>query len=153
MLACRSVIYTWYNACYEVPIVQSLTTHASTQPAVGAAKHHRQNTYLIAMFGHYIGGYFNNLIRLQYQTEFAAPLSINNNNTRSTLAGIRVSVMHALICPHTFEATNAGSRLLLPYIPLHDLKKGRGNSLKCNSANFSARRSLSGGNPGTWLLR
>ena len=41
-------------------IVQSLTTHASTQPAVGAAKHHSQNAYLTAMFGQYIGGYFNN---------------------------------------------------------------------------------------------
>ena len=39
---------------------QSLTTHASTQPAVGVAKHHSQNTYLTAMFGQYIGGYFNN---------------------------------------------------------------------------------------------
>ena len=31
----------------------------SAQPAVGAAKHHRQNAYLTAIFGHYIGGYFN----------------------------------------------------------------------------------------------
>ena len=41
-------------------IAQSLTTHASTQPAVGAAKHHSQNAYVTAMFGQYIGGYFNN---------------------------------------------------------------------------------------------
>ena len=43
-----------------------------------------------------------------------------------------------------------------PTIPLHSvawLEKGRGNSLKCNRANFSARRSQSGGIPGTWLLR
>ena len=37
----------------------AITYHVSTLPAVGAAKHHRQNTYLTAMFGHYIGGYFN----------------------------------------------------------------------------------------------
>ena len=41
-------------------IAQSLTTHASTQPAVGAVKHHSQNAYLTAMFGQYIRGYFNN---------------------------------------------------------------------------------------------
>ena len=41
-------------------IAQSLTTHASTQPAVGAAKHHSHNAYLTAMFGQYIGGYSNN---------------------------------------------------------------------------------------------
>ena len=45
----------------KVPrFAQSLTTHASTQPAVGAAKHHSQNAYLTAMFGQYIGGYLNN---------------------------------------------------------------------------------------------
>ena len=41
-------------------IAQSLTAHASTPPAVGAAKHHSQKAYLTAMFGQYIGGYFNN---------------------------------------------------------------------------------------------
>ena len=44
----------------DIMIAQSLTTHASTQPAVGVAKHHRQNVYLTAMYGHYIGAYFNN---------------------------------------------------------------------------------------------
>ena len=60
MLACLSVnrpkhLVRWYEE-----FAQSLTPHASTQPAVGAAKHHSQNTYLTAMFGQYIGGYFNN---------------------------------------------------------------------------------------------
>ena len=63
MLACRSVnrpkhMVRWYKE-FSV-IAQSLTTHASTQPAVGAAKHHSQNAYLTAMFGQYIRGYFNN---------------------------------------------------------------------------------------------
>ena len=40
--------------------VTVLTTHASTPPAVRAANHHSQNAYLTAIFGHYIGGYFNN---------------------------------------------------------------------------------------------
>ena len=63
MLACRSVnrpkhVVRWYE---EFPdTAQSLTTHASTQPAVGVPKYHNQNTYLTAMFGQYIGGYFNN---------------------------------------------------------------------------------------------
>ena len=43
------------------PIAPSLTMSAwSAQSGVGAAKHHRQNAYLTAMFGHYIGGYFKN---------------------------------------------------------------------------------------------
>ena len=37
-----------------------ITYHISTQSGVGAAKHHTQNAYLTAMFGHYIGGYFKN---------------------------------------------------------------------------------------------
>ena len=40
-------------------VAQSLTT-TCPQPAVGAAKHHRQNAYLTTMFGHYVQGYFNN---------------------------------------------------------------------------------------------
>ena len=55
MLACRSVsrpkhVVRWYEE-----FAQSLTTHASTQPAVGAAKHRSQNAYLTAIFGQYIG--------------------------------------------------------------------------------------------------
>ena len=38
----------------------AITCHVSTQRPLRAAKHHRQNAYLTAMFGHYIGGYFNN---------------------------------------------------------------------------------------------
>ena len=48
---------TWFSK--EFPNC-AITYHVSTQPAVGAAKHHRQNAYLTAMFGHYIRGYFNN---------------------------------------------------------------------------------------------
>ena len=64
MLACRSVNKaktrgTLLREEFSV-IAQSLTTHASTQPAVGAAKHHSQNAYLTAMFGQYIVRYFNN---------------------------------------------------------------------------------------------
>ena len=41
----------------------AITYHVSTQPAVRAAKHHRQNAYLTAMFGYYVGRYFNTAIR------------------------------------------------------------------------------------------
>ena len=63
MLACRGVnrpkhVVRWHELW--LLIAQSLTTHASTQPAVGAAIHHSQNAYLTAMFDQYIGGYFNN---------------------------------------------------------------------------------------------
>ena len=40
-------------------IAQSLTT-TCPQPAVRAAKYHRQNAYLTTMFGHYVEVYFNN---------------------------------------------------------------------------------------------
>ena len=53
LLECQT---TWYSE--EFPD-GAITYHVSTQPAVRAAKHHRQNTYLTAMFGHYIGGYFS----------------------------------------------------------------------------------------------
>ena len=64
MLACRECQQaktrgTLVHEGFSV-IAQSLTTHTSTQPAVGAAKHHSQNAYLTAMFGQYIRGYFNN---------------------------------------------------------------------------------------------
>ena len=49
---------TWYSS---FPIAPSLTMSAwSAQSGVRAAKYHRQNAYLTAMFGHYIGGYFKN---------------------------------------------------------------------------------------------
>ena len=60
MLACGSVNRPKHVVHAGFLIVQSLTTHASTQPAVGAAKHHSQNAYLTAMCGQYIAGYFNN---------------------------------------------------------------------------------------------
>ena len=56
----------------------------SAQPAVGAAKHHRQNAYLTAIFGHYIGGYFN-WMRLQSQID----CTTNIDNNTKTLAGDR----------------------------------------------------------------
>ena len=83
-----------------------------------------------------------------------SPLNIENNTGYSGC--IRVSVAHALIGPQDF--TEVGTLLKRhtlvpsPTIPLHSvvwLEKGRGNSLKCNSANFSARRSQSGGILGT----
>ena len=101
MLACRSV--KTRGTARSFLIAQSLTTHASTQPAVGAAKHHRQNAYFTAMFRYYVGGYFN----LRHNS----PLSIDNN--------MGYSVAHALVGPQslkffslTFEARYAGS---LPY--------------------------------------
>ena len=62
MLACQSVNRPKHVVAIEEfsMIAQSLTTHASTQPAIGAAKYHSQNAYLTAMFGQYIGGYFKN---------------------------------------------------------------------------------------------
>ena len=52
-LACRSEVKP-RGTSRSFLIAQSLTTHASTQLIVGEAKHHRQNTYLTAMFSHYI---------------------------------------------------------------------------------------------------
>ena len=49
---------TWYSS---FPIAPSLTIYVSTQSRVGAAKHHRQKAYVTAMFGYYIGGYFEKL--------------------------------------------------------------------------------------------
>ena len=68
MLACRSVNRPkhvvrsrWYEGFPDRCWLRNhLPLHASTQPAVGAAKHHSQNAYLTAMFGQYIGGYLNN---------------------------------------------------------------------------------------------
>ena len=82
-----------------------------------------------------------------------SPLNIENNSD-----WIRV----CRACANRSAITEVGTLLKRhklvpsPTIPLHSvawLEKGRGNSLKCNSANFSARRSQSGGIPGTWLLR
>ena len=84
-----------------------------------------------------------------------SPLNIENNTGYS--GWIHVSVAHALIGPQSLKLAHFWRDicwfppLLIRYIPLHDLK-GLGSSLKCNSANFSARRSQSGGIPGTWLL-
>ena len=92
--------------------------HVSTKPAVRAAKHHRQNACLTAMFGHYIGGYFTNLMQLQSQISL---LRVDNNtNTRYPVEAPLGVFAPALIRPcthsswHTFEATFAGS---LPYSP------------------------------------
>ena len=129
---------------------QSLTTHASTQPAVGAAKHHSQNAYLTAMFGQYIEGYFNNLIRLQSQTEFTTKHWKQHGipwlDTPVCLACTNRS--QSLKLAHFWSDISWFPPLLFRYIPLHDLKRAGENS-----ANFSARRSQSGGIPGTWLLR
>ena len=117
-------------------IAQSLTTHASTQPAVGAAKHHSLKAYLTAMFGQYIRGYFNNLIRLQSQTEFTAKfwkqhgiLWLDTRVCRACANRSAITEVGTLLKWHTLVPS--------PTIPLHTvawLKKGRGNSLKCNSA-------------------
>ena len=87
-----------------------------------------------------------------------SPLNIENN--MGYPGWIRASVAHALIGPQPLKLAHFWSDiswfppLLFRYIPLHDLNwKGRGNSLKYNSANFSARRSQSGGIPGMWLMR
>ena len=86
-----------------------------------------------------------------------SPLNIENNTGYS--GWIRLSVAHALIGPQSLKLAHFLKRHMLvpsPTIPLHSvawLEKGRGNSLKCNSANFSVRQSQSGGIPGTWLRR
>ena len=86
MLAWRSVnrpkhVVRWYL------IAQSLTTHASKQPAVGAAKHHSQNAYLTAMFGQYIRGYLTT--EYGFNLRQNSPLNIqkqNNTGYSDTLA-------------------------------------------------------------------
>ena len=120
---------------------------ASTQLAVGAAKHHSQNAYLTTMFGQYIGGYFNNY---GFNLRQNSPLIIENNTAgwiRACANRPAITEVGRLLKRHTLVPS--------PTIPLHSvawIEKGQGNSLKCNSANFSARRSQSGGIPGTWLL-
>ena len=56
-----------------------------TQPAIGATKHPRQNVYLTAMFGHYIGGYSNNKLRrlrrkneIEWKAIFASDMCIDS---------------------------------------------------------------------------
>ena len=126
--------------------------HASTQPAVGAAKHHRQNAYLTAMLGHYIGRY----VTTEYAFNLRLISSISIDNNTNTLSRDWMQrVAHALIGPrncsswHTFEA---GS---LPYSSdtlRYMIWKGWGNSLKCNSANFSATWAQSGGIPARGVM-
>ena len=76
MKHCNVDLSSWYELwfaiiCIDMDLILDLSTAiqqrnhlpaypVSTQPAVGAAKHHRQDAYLTAMFGHYIGWYFNN---------------------------------------------------------------------------------------------
>ena len=50
--------------------ITMITYRVSTQPAVGAAKHHTQNAYLTALFGLYIRGFFSTKMRLQSQIDF-----------------------------------------------------------------------------------
>ena len=110
---------TWYAGFL---IAQSLTTQASTQPAVGAAKHHSQNTNLTAMLGQYIGGYFNNFNLRQNSL-----LNIENNTGYS--GWISVSVAHAQIGLQSLKLAHFWSDirwfppLLFRYISLHDLKR------------------------------
>ena len=124
MLACQSLnrpkhVVRWLRG------VSWLTAHASAQPAVGAAKHHSQNAYLTATFGQYIRSYFNNLIRLQSQTEFTA----KHRKQHGHSGWIRVSVAHALIGPQSLKLAHFWSDicwfppLLFHYIPLHDWKR------------------------------
>ena len=108
-------------------IAQSLTTHASTQPAVGAAKHHSQKAYLTAMFSQYIGAILTT--KYGFNLRQNSPLNIENNTGYS--GWIRVSVAHALIGPQSLKLAHFWSDirwfppLLFRYIPLHDLKRAR----------------------------
>ena len=121
MLVCRSV--KTCGTARSFLIAQSLTTHVSTQLAVGAAKHHRQNEYLTAMFGHHIGGYLNNKIRLQSQIDFTAEHRYRTRSqhkySRWRLV-CRTCANRATQSPswHTFEATHAG---YLPTTPQHSV--------------------------------
>ena len=76
----HAVVPWWVSA--DCAITYRLTK--SAQPAVGAAKHHRQKAYLTAIFGHYIGGYFN-WMRLQSQID----CTTNIDNNTKTLSGDR----------------------------------------------------------------
>ena len=99
--------------------------HASTQPAVGAAKHHSQNAYLTAMFGQYIGAILTT--KYGFNLRQNSPLNIENNTGYS--GWIRVSVAHGLIGPqslklaHFWSDTRWFPPLLFHYIPLHDWKR------------------------------
>ena len=123
MLACRSVhrpkhVVRWFFPTYH-------TWHASTQPAVGAAKRHSQNAYLTAMFGQYIGAI--STTKYGFNLRQNSPLNIENNTVYS--GWIRVSVAHALIgpqslkLPHFWNDIRWFPPLLFHYIPLHDWKR------------------------------
>ena len=109
---------TWYAGSW-------LTAHASTQPAVGAAKHHNQNAYLTAMFGQYIGAILTT--KYGFNLRQNSPLNIENNTGYS--GWIRVSVAHAQIGPQSLKLAHFWSDirwfppLLFHYISLHDWKR------------------------------
>ena len=129
MKHCNVDLSSWYELwfaiiCIDMDLILDLSTAiqqrnhlpaypVSTQPAVGAAKHHRQDAYLTAMFGHYIGWYFNN------NTASISPLRIDNELDHNNMiySGWRPLAYCACVNRsaqsqswHIFEATHTGSQ-------------------------------------------
>ena len=118
-------------------IVQSLTISAQSRQSVWQ-KHHKQNTCLTAMFGHYIGGYFLKIYTAAISDRFCCLASITTGILETSVLCMRCLVKHQVgtfFKRHTLVPS--------PTPPQHSVawtKRGRGNSLNAMSANFSARR-------------
>ena len=113
---------TWYSDC------ATIYHHVSTQQAVRAAKHHGQNAYLTAMYGHYIEGYFNNYIRLQSQRFHRKAsittriLGIRSKRPQDGDQRVRACANRSLKLAHFCSDIRWFPTLLLHYTPLHILK-------------------------------
>ena len=83
-------------------IAQSLTAHASTPPAVGAAKHHSQKAYLTSWQQCSVST-SEAILTTKYGFNLRqnSPLNIENNTGYS--GWIPVSVAHALIGPQSLK--------------------------------------------------
>ena len=86
----------WYDEFHaDCAITHQLTK--SAQPAVGAAKHHRQNAYLTAIFGHYIE---NILTRCGFNLRYVVPLTSITTRILWLEIGDKVNrITHARIDP------------------------------------------------------
>ena len=106
-----------------------------TQPTVKAAKH-RQNAYLTALFGHYVGGYLNNQIQLRSEIDCTA---IDTNQLRSQTAPYTSGVcyfptteMKALCLPVYVSRSDSYASWWITYRidPNYDAYRGQKSSVK-----------------------
>ena len=160
MFACRSVNSvnqstgqnTWYAGYGEFPDLPHMPAHSRQSGRQNIiARTHTWQQCSVSTSGAILATKYG------YNLRQNSPLNIENN---TGYLWLDTRVCRA--CANRSAITEVGTLLKRhtlvpsPTIPLHSVAwlEGRwGNSLKCNRANFSARRSQSGGIPGTWLLR